>query len=160
GEEATTAFANVLGTTFPAFEREWRATLKQRPKIDYPDGAYEEKLVFKDDVSSANDLSEIEQPQARDHINLGQMLQARDRFKAAIVQDRKAERLLGAKDPRLQTRLAQSLLAAGDAQGAYDALEPIRASHPGFVSSWVQLGRAAFQLGRYQDALENLNEAA
>ena len=88
------------------------------------------------------------------------MLQARDRFEAAVVQYRKAEQLLGTKHPLLQTRLAQSLLAGGDAQGAFDALAPIRDTYPGYVSTWIQLGRAAYELGRFEDARDNLNEAA
>ncbi len=161
GKEATEAFAAVLGTSFPQFEREWRRALKERPAIDYPEASgYEEKLVFKDEAGGKNDLSDISQPQARDHINLGQMLQARGRAAAAVVQYRKAVRLMGDKNPILQTRLAESLLASGKAKEAYEALLPIRQTFPSYVSTWIQLGRAAYELGRHQDALEYLDEAA
>ena len=161
GEDAQTAFAKTLGTTFPKFERNWRAELKNRPKIEYPDDpAYEEKLVFKDEGSKADEFSEIPQPQARDHLNLGQMFQARGRPQAAIVQYRKAERLMGDQHPKLQTRLAQTLLETGQPQQAFDALEPIRETYPSYVSTWIQLGRAAYELGKLDKAEENLDEAA
>ena len=161
GVEATDAFAQVLGVSFPEFERTWRAALKERPPIDYPEGGgYEEKLVFKDDVSAETELSQIEQPQARDYLNLGQMLQARGRSGAAVVQYRKAADLMGDKHPVLQTRLAQSLLADGRAQEAFAALVPIRDTYPSYVSTWIQLGRAAFELGKFTQARDYLEEAA
>jgi len=161
GEEATTAFAAVLGVSFPEFERQWRLALKERPPIDYPEGqGYEEKLVFKDDASAKTELSQIQQPQARDHLNLGQMLQARGRASAAVVEYQKAVHLMGEQNPMLQTRLAQSLLAAGRPQEALDALVPIRDTFPSYVSTWIQLGRAAYELGKYPDARDYLEEAA
>lgn len=161
GEEATTAFAKVLGTTFSQFEREWRVALRKRPKIDYPEeSTFEEKLVFKDEGSVADDINKIEQPQARDHLNLGQMFQARGRAKAAVVEYQKAERLMGDKHPLLQTRLAQSLLESGQAKEALEALVPIRDTFPTYVSTWIQLGRAAYELGQYDQAADDLNEAA
>lgn len=161
GEEATVAFASVLGTSFPAFERDWRRALKDRPKIDYPEAAgYEEKLVFKDEANQKTDVSEIPQPQARDHINLGQMLQARDRPGAAVVQYRKAGQLMGDKSPVLQTRLAESLLENGKPDEAFEALAPIRDTFPSYVKTWLQLGRAAYELGKIEQAREFLEEAA
>lgn len=161
GREATAAFATVLGTTFSQFERDWRRALRERPPIDYPEASgYEEKLVFKDDAAGKNDLDDIPQPQARDHINLGQMLQARGRSAAAVVQYRKAVHLMGDTNPILQTRLAESLLATGKAKEAYEALVPIRQTFPSYVSTWIQLGRAAYELGHQDDALEYLEEAA
>lgn len=161
GEDARAAFAKTLGTSFGKFERDWRAGLKNRPKIEYPDDpAYQEKLVFKDERGKADEFSEIPQPQARDHLNLGQMFQARGRPKAAIVQYRKAVRLMGDQHPKLQTRLAQTLLETGQPQEAFDALEPIRQTYPSYVSTWIQLGRAAYELGKYDDAERNLDEAA
>lgn len=161
GEEATTAFAKVLDVSFADFERDWRVALKDRPPIDYPEGqGYEEKLVFIDEADAKTELSQIEQPLARDHINLGQMLQARGRASAAVVQYQKAVHLMGDKNPILQTRLAQSLLAAGRAKEAFDALIPIRDTYPSYVSTWIQLGRAAHELQRFPEARDYLEEAA
>lgn len=160
GEEAATAFAKVLGTTFEQFERDWQRALRSRPKIAYPeDTSYQEKLLFRGDAD-ADEFAKIPQPQARDHINLGQMLQARGRAKAAVVEYRKAERLMGSGHPVLQTRLAQSLLEVGSPREAWDALLPIRDAHPSHVSTWIQLGRAAYELGQYDEARQHLDEAA
>jgi Flp pilus assembly protein TadD len=76
------------------------------------------------------------------------------------VEYRKAARLMGDKHPVLQTRLAQSLLATGKAKEAFDALVPVRDTFPTYVTTWIQLGRAAYELGRYPEAAEHLNEAA
>ena len=161
GEEASTAFAKVLGTTFREFELSWQLELRNRPKVEYPDDpAFDEKLVFQDEANKGDDINKIAQPQARDHLNLGQMFQARGRPAAAVAQYRKAERLMDGKHPMLQTRLGQTLLELGKAQEAFDALEPIRETYPSYVSTWIQLGRAAYALERYAEAEEHLDEAA
>ena len=162
GVEATDAFANVLGTTFPQFERDWRASLEDRPKPPDVSDLMDQTLVFKDQSGgkTKDDFGEIEQPQARDHLNLGQMFQARGRPKAAIVQYRKAGHIMGSDHPRLQTRLAQCLLETNQAQQAYDALKPLVDRDPGYVATWIGLGRAALGLGRFDEAKEHLYEAA
>lgn len=161
GEEASEAFASVLGVSFRQFERDWRVALTKRPPIDYPDDSgYEEKLVFKDEGAQKVDLAQIPQPLARDHLNLGQMLQARGRAEAAVVQYRKAERLMESPHPVLMTRLGESLLAAGQPQAALDALLAGKETFPSYVSTWIQLGRAAYELQKYEQAREYLEEAA
>ena len=159
GMDAQRAFAKVLGTTFPQFEREWRGSLKTRKPSSFPeDSGFEDRLVFKDTAPST-ELDAIPQPKARDHMHLGEMLQARDRFAAAIVQYRKAESIAGNMNPVLQTRLAQSLIATDQPQAAFDALIPTIQNFPGYVSTWIQLGKAAAALGRWPEAREYFTEA-
>ncbi len=160
GYDAQTAFAMVLGTTFKEFEKDWKVFLKTRPKPNIPaDADLEEKLVFKDDTS-AGELSEIAQPEARDHIKLGELLQARDRFAAAVVQYEKASHLLGDHNPILQTRLAQTLQHVNRHQDAINALLAVRDLHPGYVTTWLELGRASNALGDHKNARTYLLEAA
>ncbi len=161
GTDARTAFASTLGTSFRNFERDWREELTRRPPIEYPEeSGFQERLVFRDEDDKPTELSQIPQPKARDHIHLGGMLQARDRFGAAVVEYRKAERLMGAASPILQTRLAQSLNAIGEHAQAYEALVAIRDTFPGYVITWIEMGRAKIGTGEYEEAVKYLEEAA
>lgn len=164
GHDAQTAFARVLGTSWQQFEQhDWPAYLRQRPTPDFDgeDEPYEERLVFDDEAASqGNELDQVEVPEARDHIQLGQMMQARNRYGAAVVQYRKAARLIGDQNPVLQTRLAQSLINSGAAEDAIEALEVVRELFPSYVSTWLELGRAYMANGDYEEAREALREAA
>lgn len=160
GVEAQRAFAKVLGMPFSQFEREWRESLKTRKPSSYPeDTGFEDRLVFKD-TAPTTELGSMPQPKARDHMHLGEMMQARERWDAAIVQYRKAEQIAGQGNPVLQTRLAQSFLALGKAEDAYESLAPTVQNFPGYVTTWIMLGKAAAALGKWPEAREFLIEAA
>ena len=159
GLGAKRAFAKALSTTFPAFERKWKAYLKQRPKVILPKGArFGDKLQFKGDANP-NDLKQIAAPKARDHVHLGELLQGRKRYKAALVQYNKAARMMGETNPVLQTRLAQSHLALKQYTQAQQALLPILSAYPSDVRVWLGLGEAALGLKDAPKALEYLQEA-
>ena len=167
GKDARAAYAAALGTTFAEFEPAWIAYMRQRPKIEYPDEQlYEDKLRFKEDAKAegqalkVSDLEQIPKPAARDHVKLGELMQARERYDAAIIQYHKAIRLMGDRHPVVQTRLAQSHLARGQAKEAMAALTPIRQSYPSYVGVWLRLGQAALILGEPLQARDYLLEAA
>ena len=166
GLDAQQAFARTLSTTmtFPEFEKKWQAYLKTRPKVDFPEGdtGFDEKLRFKDENKDASltDLKQIPKPAARDHIHLGQMLQTRSRFKAAIAQYEKAAQLMGNHNPMLQTRLAQCFMAIDRPKDALEALEPVRETYPSYVVTWLELGRAQIASKQWAAARDNLLEAA
>ncbi len=155
-----TAFAKTIGEPFGVFEKKWMAYLETRKMAHVPDtDGYKDKLVFKDEDKSKNDL-EVDQPQARDHIHLGEMLQARKRPGAALVEYKKAAHLLGHDNPVLQTRQAQCLLKVDKAKQALKVLQPVRDTYPSYVQSWIEMGHAALALGHYDDARDYLREAA
>ncbi|MGM0557107.1 MAG: peptidase MA family metallohydrolase [Myxococcota bacterium] len=161
GLDAQEAVAKVVGKDFAAFEREWRASLKTRPPVDFEESpGYEEKLVFRDEAKSENEISEIEQPEARDHMHLGEMLQARDRYGAALVQYQKARRLLGNKNPILLTRMAQCLRETNEPEEALEVLQEVRHDYPGYVTGWLEMGRSALAAGKWEQARDYLREAA
>jgi tetratricopeptide (TPR) repeat protein len=58
------------------------------------------------------------------------------------------------------TRLAQSLIALDRPVEALDALQKVKGSFPGYVQTWVELGRAAVRAKRWKEAREFLEEAA
>ncbi|TXC73190.1 tetratricopeptide repeat protein [Bradymonadales bacterium TMQ1] len=162
GYGAQEAFARVLGTSWARFEKDWRAYLHTRPVVEFEDEAepFEERLVFEDERHSGGELDQVEAPGAQDHIKLGQMFQVRERFGAAVVQYEKATRLIGQRNPVLQGRLAQSLIATGEPQAAVEALSEVRELYPGYVTTWLELGNAYLALGEYALAREALEEAA
>ena len=158
---AQAAFEKVVGKDFSQFEREWKAYLRTRNTREYPEEyGYKNKLVFKDDNKSADNIEDLEQPKAKDHMKLGEMLQAKNRYGAAVVQYRKAIRLTDSPNPRLRTRLAQSLTRTGKPNEALDELEPVRKFYPSYVTVWIELGKASLKSGQPRKAEEYLLEAA
>ncbi|QDG50863.1 tetratricopeptide repeat protein [Persicimonas caeni] len=161
GMDAKTAFATTVGKPFADFEKDWLAHLKTREMADLPeDSGYEEKLLFKEENAQKSEVNEIEQPEARDHMHLGEMLQARNRHGAALVQYKKASHLLGKTNPVLHTRQAQCLLHENKAKEALEVLEPVKETYPSYVQAWIEMGKASLALGQYEDAREYLSEAA
>lgn len=164
GYDAQTAYARVLDTSWERFEEhDWPNYLHQRPKPEIDDEAniFESEIVLEDQAAAAgNDLQKVEVPQARDHIQLGQMLQAHNRFGAAVVQYEKAAQLVGEKNLVLQTRLAQSQLESGAPAKAVEALQPVRELYPGNLSIWISLGKAYLAMDEFEEAREALREAA
>jgi tetratricopeptide (TPR) repeat protein len=161
GLEAPVAFAQVLNTTFSAFEKRWTAYLKTRKYPAFPeDSGYQERLEFKEAGAKPAELDQIPKPAARDHVHLGELLQARNRYKAAIVEYNKAIKIMGTGNPVLQTRIAQCYLANNQPREALAALEPVRDAYPSYVTTWIELGRAALLNDQTEQARDYLIEAA
>jgi tetratricopeptide (TPR) repeat protein len=159
--EAKSAFERVVGKPFGQFDREWRAYLRQRPRPETPeDYGYQNKLVFKDEQQEGQKIDELDQPEAKDHMKLGEMLQAKGRFEAAVVQYRKAVKATDKPNPRLRTRLAQALTETGHPAEALEVLEPARQFYPSYVTVWLELGKASLGADRTDKAIEYLLEAA
>lgn len=161
GLEADQAFAKTIGKPFSDFEKDWLAYLKTRETARVPkDTHYQEELVFKDQAQEASDLAEIEKPQARQYMQLGEMMQARERCGAALVEYEKAAHLLGDENPALQTRRAQCLLEERQPKDALKMLESVHALYPSYTQAWVEMGTAALAIKDYARARDYLNEAA
>jgi len=158
--DAREAFANVLGTDFSSFERRWKQYLRERDRPDFPEGyGYEDPLTFKDEGSKDGEDEKLDQPEARDHLKLGEMLQAKSRYEAAVVQYRKAMRLTDVPTPRLRTRLAKSLTETGSPQEAIEVLEPVQRLYPSKIGVWLEGGKARLRSGDAERAVEDLEEA-
>lgn len=165
GYSAQDAYARVLDTSWTQFEGQiWPSYLQERPVPDLPDDGddiYEERLVFDDEAAEKGDeLDNIEVPEAREHMTLGQMFQVRERFGAAAVQYGKAVEMLGNSNPVLQTRMAKTLTLSGSPQEAIEALERVQELYPGYLSTWLELGRAQLAAEQHEEARQSLEEAA
>jgi tetratricopeptide (TPR) repeat protein len=162
GADAKSAFSQTIGKPFSRFERDWLAYLKQRDTAEFPDDPeYDDKLVFMEEGGKKeSEVDQIDKPEARDHLHLGQMLQARNRHGAALVQYEKAARLLDKTNPLLQTRRAQCLMHADRADEIGAILEPVLETYPSYVQAWIEMGKASLVLGDYEAARDHLTEAA
>ena len=162
GYESREAYAKVLGTDWDRFENyTWRNYLHRRQASatpEYEDEVFENELVFEDEASS--DLDQVEDEEAKEYMQLGQMLEMRGRYGAAAVQYGKAEDEMGDENPVLQGRLAKTLTLSGDPERAIASLERVKELHPGYVTTWLELGRARLEAERYEEAREALHEAA
>jgi tetratricopeptide (TPR) repeat protein len=160
GAPADRAFAAVLGSSFEDFETLWVDWMKRKlAGVKTSVGDHDERLVFRDERERPTLLEQIPEPQARDHLHLGELLQARGRYKAAVVQYRKAEALLADVHPVLVSRLARTLVESGAFVEAIAALEPALEIFSGDVVLWVLLGRAYLGANRFEEARKCLMEA-
>ncbi len=165
GYEAREAYARVLGTDWDRFEQfEWRNYLHRRSSPDLPDDEgdiYEGHVVFEDEAAEkGNELAELDTPEAREHLQLGQMFQVRERYGAAAVQYNKARDIIGDENPLLQTRTAKTLTLSGQPEQAVEALQTVKELYPSYVATWLELGRAHLAYGNYHEARRALREAA
>lgn len=150
--DAEVAITKLLGVDFKTFQRQWMGYLKTRPSKAFDEEmVFVEKLTFADD-NPGSDLLEIGKKEARDLIHLGELLQARERYGAAVVEYQKARELIGNRNPILQTRLAQSLIVLNRHQEAVDALALSLDYYPNYHTTHVLMGEALFKLGRVQEA--------
>ena len=168
GLEAPEAFSKAIGAKdFKTFEASWRRYLATRPRpVEVQEGGgFGQTLRFKSTAQDAatqgpRELDQIPAPKAREHALLGQMMQARGRFGAAVVEYQKASQLSKTLNPLIQTRLAQSLIKSGQPAKAYDSLKEVCALHPSYVTSWLVFGEAALAIGKLEEAEVALLEAA
>ena len=165
GYEAREAYARVLDTEWERFENfDWKNYLHRRATPDLPDeegDIYEERVVFEDEAAEKGDeLHQLETPEAREHLQLGQMFQVRERYGAAAVQYGKARDIIGDDNPVLQTRTAKSLTLSGEPEEAIEALQTVKKLYPSHVMTWLELGRAYLAYGNYHEARRALREAA
>lgn len=157
--DAEKAIEQLFGVPFKAFQRNWMTYLRQRPSKAFDEEmVFVEKLQFKDD-NPGSDLLEIGQKEARDMIHLGELLQARKRYGAAVVEYKKARELIGDRNPVLQTRLAECLIILGRHQEAVDALAMSLDYYPSYHNTHVLLGEALYKLGRGPEAEVSMMEA-
>ena len=151
-QDAQVAIKRLMGVSFEVFERNWRRYLQTRPSKAFDeDAVFVEKLKFVED-QPGSDILEIGKKEARDLIHIGELLQARKRYKAAVVEYQKARELVGDHNPILQTRLAQTLITLKRHQEAVDALIKSLDYYPNHHNTNVLLGEALFYLGRQQEA--------
>lgn len=166
GESVEDAVAAVAQVPFARFLDNWKAYLPKRVRLytgaEPPD--IFEQVAFRKGASvddqEPDDLKLIEEEDARRNVHLGDLLYGQERPKAAVVEYRKASRLLGASNPVLQARLGRALIDIGRVDEAIEAMQAAIADGETYVTLYVYLGDALVRAERWNEAHEALLEAA
>ena len=158
-DDAEVAIERLMGVDFKRFERNWKGYLKTRDSRAFdPDFVYVEKLEFVGD-KKGSDILEIGKKEAEDYVHLGELLQARERYGAALIEYEKARELIGDRNPLLQKRLGKTLMVMKRYDEAVDVLARSLEYYPVLHETHSLLGQALHALGRDDEAEVHLIEA-
>jgi tetratricopeptide (TPR) repeat protein len=179
GEEDSAAVAEVAGESFAAFQKDWKTFLRglPMPKEVLP----LERLRFRDadahegkgksagkagDKSSEKssdvgfeDLADIGDEQAKRFAELGELLRARRRTAASVVEYAKAEARVGASSPQLSNKYAVALLETNQPAKAETLLKASVVPFPDIAQTHLHLGEAYLSEQHWAEAREELLRA-
>jgi len=158
GQTDREALKSVLGKPFSGFYRDWKRFLRKQRWQSVPAGVLELR-VFKSRHDPEAELREIGEKKAEDFTYLGDLLKARDRNKAAVVEYQKASKRTKGVNPTIQAKYSDALLRTGDAPKALKAVEAPLSHYPEHVLLQLNRGKALILLGRHDEAVEALNHA-
>jgi tetratricopeptide (TPR) repeat protein len=161
GAEVEDAIEQITGLPLDEWVDSWDAYMRARPYEQLPSDFVNSLQFMPTNAQDAppDDLADIANEEARNFIHLGQLLRARDRIGAAIVEYRKAESLVGSGNPAWQNYLARALLDTGRMQEAIEALGEAAYYYPGYYLSMLHLGEAYNRTGQPDRAVEYLTRA-
>lgn len=159
GEDSRVALAKAAGYgNFAGFERDWRAWVAT---LDLKKNHLEELPTTLDGADAAeSDPVLDEREDLANYVRLGDLLQERGHFQAALVEYAKAETPEEPNSPLLSNRVAQAHLALGDLQRAKAALRESLASYPEFALTHKTLGQILQKEGDAKGAVGAYLEAA
>ncbi|MHB1843947.1 MAG: peptidase MA family metallohydrolase [Deltaproteobacteria bacterium] len=169
GKSDEAAVADVTGEPFSSFQRDWKAYLRQRPMPSELLPLSQERLRFKDassarprqraDEPDYGELAEIDDPAARRFAHLGELLHARKRIEAAIVEYGKASQRIGARSPSLSNVYALALLSDGKPAEAERVLRASLVPFPQVAQTHLHLAEVLLVAKRWRDARAELLSA-
>jgi len=154
GDDARVALGKAAGNDFRSLESQWRTGIT----IDAPSEARPLKTRFKAGQDKADESTEVVETTARKHMRIGDLLWDRGRPRAASKEYEKAHRA-DTLDPIVAARWGRAALAAGNPQGAVEALTPQKALYPTHAPTHAVLGAAYLALGQMPAAARALREA-
>lgn len=160
GATTEAAFAELVGEPWPAFERRWMRWLRNdRPTRRLP-VAFDDRLLLVEGAAAEDgEFAGVASPAARDHLQLGELLRAREHSAAALAEYRRAEAILGPVHPMVQNGAARVLLEQGENEAVLESLREAARWFPSYYLSFVHRAGAYNNLERYEDALREANEA-
>ncbi|RMF86415.1 MAG: tetratricopeptide repeat protein [Nitrospinota bacterium] len=156
---AQQAIQEELRLDFAAFERQWKAFLRQQNLQEIP-GVYLEKYTLKDRVKDEEEwgLQEIRSQVVRNHVRLGDLFRSRGRLVPAVLEYKKALRK-SHPSPFLYNKLGKALLLRGRYAEALTYLEKAKTLYPDYVTTYTNLGILFLQQKRLAEAEEAFTEA-
>jgi len=154
GETAEEAVSGALGMPFPAFEREWKRWMAERP---LPAGGerHMRKLKFQGEPGTYAEWGEIADEKARGHARLGEIFRERGRWEPARQEYARAVKRGGGSSPQLAGRYALASIMTGHAAEAEKVLAEALAAHPEAATLHVQLGRVKLLRSDWAGARES-----
>lgn len=164
GKEMNVALQAVYGFDLGGLWTRWKRSMASAGLQTYP-GLVQRSLEFRrpgdeaSDAEPAPDYDTIEEKKAKDHAHIGELLRARSRFEAALVQYRKAMIVGGDANPLVQNGAAASMLELGKHADVPATLERVSTYYPSFVNTHLNLGEALMKLGRDADAAAAFDRA-
>ena len=158
GQTAEEAVAGALGMPFPAFEKEWKRWMAERP---LPAGGESQmrKLKFKEETGAYSEWAEIADEKARGYARLGEIFRERGRWEPARQEYARAVKRGGGRSPLLAGRYAQASLMTGHAEEAEKVLSEALSYHPEAAALHVQMGRVKLMRQDWAGARESFGVA-
>ena len=161
GKSMDRALKAVYGFDLDGLWKKWKSAMKRKGLKTYP-GLVQQSLEFKrpgepkeEEEREAN-LGSIQDKKVRDFSHLGELLRARQRFKAALIEYRKAIALGGEGNPLIQNGAASAMLSLERFDEVPPTLERVKHYYPDFVLTHLNLGQAHLKLGETQAATDAL----
>ncbi|MEZ4464319.1 MAG: peptidase MA family metallohydrolase [bacterium] len=164
GASMDDALTRVYGVDLDGLWNTWKAEMKRKGLRTFP-GLVQTSLKFKRpgqaeaEGEEEDDYGTIEEKKTKDFAHLGELLRARERHGAALLEYRKAMALGGEGNPVIQNGAASALIELGRFAEVPAALERVSLYYPGFLKTHLNLGQAFMQLGDKAKAIEAFEEA-
>ena len=154
------AIEKVVGTSFEAFESQWKEFLKGKG-LKVIEGSRVRKLKVKGNQKEDEEtveLKEIQSVIARNRTHLGDRLRGRGRIIAATAEYRRALQA-SPHSPIILNKLARVLIYRKKYEEALPHLKKAQGLNPDHVGTYIQLGRLHHARKNYSDARAVLEEA-
>ena len=164
GRGMDSALKSVYGVDLDGLWTIWRNDLQNKGLRTFP-GLVQQSLKFRrpgdpeTEDDSGLEFTDIEEKRAKDFAHIGELLRARGRHDAAIIEYRKAVKISGDGNPMIQNGLAASILASGDAGQIPTILERVSGYYPGFLRTHLNLGEAFLKVGDNDKAVDAFEAA-
>lgn len=150
GTDPREAISRVAAMPFPAFEEGWRRLLKDRGLREIAEvGLLKAQVVDapadvdpKDPAGGEEDEILKADRDRAEFSRLGDLLRVRGRFRASLLEYRKAEGASPLHSPALANKIARAQLGAGQYDAARDTLRRSLDLYPQFTATRVALGEA------------------
>ncbi len=168
GKTDKKAVEGATALSFPQFEKNWLAHVKQQP---FPQELLPpEEVVLKENAQkpdetkkgreiSFGDFAEVSEVPARKFAHLGELMRERNRTRAAAEEYAKAHKLVGDKYESVSNKYALALLELKRLDEAERVLRGSLRMHPGSPSTNVHLGRILLHRKDYPKAKQAYLEA-
>lgn len=156
GAEMNAALSSVYGMDLDQLWATWLSDLRGRGMRTWP-GLVQQSLQFKrpgQEGEPEPEYDTIEEKEVKDWAHIGELLRARGRHRAAVIEYQKASERGGDGHPLVQTGLAASLLELRRYQETVSALERVGLYYPSHFNIHLYRGEALIALGDQRGAAE------